>query len=112
MRNLSDSIEVGDIFAVIWGYSMTLAAFYKVVSKTASSVKVVKLCQHKNYADKFHLQGAYTATPIDEIDMSDPNPKTRRLRLSEYYGVCFTDKEYQATAVKWDGEPIHCNDMD
>jgi len=94
------SIQVGDILVATWGYDACLATFYKVVGRTAKSLKVAKMKQTIDTGDWV----AGTSQPKLDSDLGPV--ETKRIHVSSWKG-----EEYVVAnnthAYLWDGKPVN-----
>lgn len=88
----NENIEIGQIYAECWGYSMTLYKFYRVVRKSESFVWLQQLetTVHESTTDPFR--------PL--VVPGDPVAKPIRKSVNRYFGSL------------WDGKPRQEDHMD
>lgn len=92
-------IKIGDILVSTYGYDARLAAFWKVVARTAKTVKICRL------RDIIH-----TGTWADGAAAPMPNSKMG-VMLTKKIQIEHTGYEYVRTdrgeASLWDGKPVN-----
>ena len=92
-------IEVNDILFSTFGYEACLARFWKVVGRTAKSLKIAEILDNKQ-TGTWH-DG--TSTPI--INSRLGPVMTRRINTA---GSCESvETNGRGTAYPWDGQPIN-----
>ena len=96
--NNTKSIKVGDILLSTWGYDACIADFYKVVGRTAASLKIVCL-QNRNTGDWV----AGTSEPIVNFPATC---KVITARLKSYYDGSECVKVNGHIASLWNGKPV------
>jgi hypothetical protein len=94
-------IEVGDILVATWGYDACLATFYKVVGRTAKSLKIAKILQNINTGDWC----AGTAAPKPDSDLGPV--MTKRICVANWKGEEYVSVNDSANAYPWIGIPIN-----
>ena len=91
--------KVGDILCSSWGYDQTNIHFYSVVSRTAKSLKIVRIGNQMVGEPEFLAE--YVVP-----DLSDVRDKVMLKRINVYEGkenfVKIADYAY---AYLWDGKP-------
>ena len=97
-----EKVEVGTIFNNSWGYDQTNQDFYKVISKTAKSVKVRQL--KTILIEKSFMSG--TSEPTNEFK-DDAQILTKRI-LHTKDGKAYLRMDYGWCDV-WDGKPQSCS---
>lgn len=103
-EDLSDpnSWKEGDILSGTLAYSMTIPYFYRILKRTAKSFTLQKL--PKKLASG-HYNGSFTAVPDES---KKPTDKPINVRINKHNNVV-VDRVWLR---KWDGEPVHGDDMD
>ena len=91
-------MKTGDILVSTFGYEARIATFWKVVGKTAKSVKIARM-----------LDGVATGDWSDGTSSANPNSRlgktvTKRV-MSSYDGSDCVKTEY-GYAYAWDGKPV------
>lgn len=105
-KKSAEEVEVGDILYCIWGYSMTIAQFYKVISRTKSSVKLRELESRIVSGDGW--QG--TCVPTDEEkDNQYVDGKSLRIKSYSEGMVCRINDH---SCYYWDGTPKSFDRLD
>ena len=99
--------KVGDILSCVWGYSMTIVDFYRVVKVLPSSVKIEKLQPKRVSGDSF----GGTCVPTDKAIKSGVDGKTYRVLFTGDGEPCLKIESY-AYARPWDGLPKMFDHMD
>jgi len=99
-----NKIMPGDILCGIFGYSMTLPVFYRVVKRNGNTVTIQKLGHSIERTDDV---GNFTAMPI----FQSSDGETERRKVSTY-GLAETVRCEYCTLHIWDGRPIRGNDFD
>ena len=107
---LMSTIAVGAIFVTTGGYDANFADFFKVVGKTAKSLKVVQIGKKLVTPGKDCMNyGSVAADP----DTLKSQPKTLRVRAYSWGDkptVVFNTQTFGSigrSAHIWDGNPIH-----
>lgn len=104
---MEQTIQVGDILAGTWGYSMRIPCFYRVVGLTEKRAKVVEL-GHKmvRSTDGGYFQQGY--------EMPDDSRLESRVQLARPYKDAWLvgSKYNERYLCKWDGSPIWADYMD
>ena len=106
-------IKVGDIFSSSWGYSMTIASFYKItkVSPSGKTATFIEIEKERSGGDEWG-QGSFKSVPITP-HKTRRNSKEKRSRLQfggakGFYIMGNNDEQ----AYIWDGKPVHENHDD
>lgn len=84
VKKAFDDLKVGDVLVGYYSYNVCLIHFYKVVGKTAASVKLQKLSKNSSGP-----QWAMECVPI--MNSYDGKPITRR---PSKYGYMYEDGKY------------------
>ena len=92
----------GDILCGIWSYTMVIPYFYKILKRTPKSFTIVEL---KKKLSSGHYNGQFTVVP-EEPHKTEDKPVTAR--INKWGGVSVKN----VTLHKWDGKPLHGDDMD
>jgi hypothetical protein len=118
---INKEVEVGSILLDVWGYSMTIVDFYRVVKVSPKSV-IVEPCASKTVeGSEGYLSGQSVPTPEVPItnvnDLKDGKVKQYRLfRRETSYGVSYVgslDGYGTMHYLKvWDGRPRSFNHCD
>jgi len=104
------SIAKGTIFVATGGYDANFADFFKVVGKTAKSVKVVQIGKKRVSSGNNCMEyGQVVADP----SVIESQPKTLRIRAYEWgreINVSFSTESFHSigsSAFVWSGQPIN-----
>ena len=96
--------KVNDIWVCVWGYSMTLVDFYKVVRVSQTNVWLAKM-------DNIQVEGdCWSGLVIPNVEKVE-NKIIRRKLLDFGSGACCRINDYD-TAREWDRKPMYFNRMD
>ena len=107
-------VEVGDILVCVWGYSMRLVDYYRVISKTKSSIKLEKLEGRRITDDGW----TGTEVPTDKVEKDDRvdgksfriiPPEKQYMFDVDDWNVCKINGNY---VEFWDGKPRHFDTLD
>ena len=94
--------QVGDILCGVWSYTMIVPHFYKILKRTPKSFTIIEL---KQKLVSGHYNGQYKVIPKTP-HASEGTPITAR--INKRGGV----KVGNIYVHKWNGEPLHGDDMD
>jgi len=92
----------GDILYGIWAYGMVIPYFYKILKRTPKSFTLVEI---KKKLISGHYNGQFTVVP-EEPHKTENKPVTAR--INKWGSV----KLGNVILHKWNGEPLHGDDMD
>ena len=110
---MTNEINVGDILAGTWGYSMTIPCFYKVTKITPTGCKVVELDKHMvRSTDGGYNQQGYEM-PLETTGRhGGAEQLARYIPKWEEFKVG-SSKQYTARYIhKWDGHPVYADYCD
>lgn len=96
----ASAVEVGTVYARVWGHDMTIVTFYEVTRSTSASVWLRKIGSVEKGADKYGQHG--TVTPVPHAFVGEEFRKAVGKGAERLSG---------GIAV-WDGEPLRFNYMD
>lgn len=97
-------LEVGDILACSFGYSMTLVQFYRVVKLVGNqSVRLEELSSNLESNDN-----GWSGYKVPDLNGST-EPLDSTYRVQRGTTVKISDSQY---AHKWDGKPMYYNSLD
>lgn len=102
---MENNVEIGDVLVNMWGYNMILYDFYRVVGKTAKSVKIQKMQKIYCSNDPAHMG----VVP----NMAESNFPVLTRRLSESgYVKGESDSSYMSVNSKYNGQVLYEDHMD
>jgi hypothetical protein len=93
-------IEVGDILFSTFGYEACLARFWKVVGRTAKSLKIAQILDQK------HTGNWHAGTSVPVINGNLGPVMVRRIIIADWNKSESVDTNGRGFAYPWDGEPI------
>lgn len=99
--NNTKSIKVGDILLSTWGYDACFADFYKVVGRTAASLKIVCL-QNRNTGDWV----AGTSEPLVNFPATGEVITARLKNYADGPNKVEYVKVNNHIASLWNGKPV------
>jgi hypothetical protein len=98
--------DKGDILCGIYGYNMSLPAWYEIIKKTPSGFTVV---ERTGKIVSGHYNGSWEEIPDNTKRNEDLAGKKISCRIKKYGGL----KIGSVWVHLWDGKtPLSCNDMD
>lgn len=102
---MENNVEIGDVLVCQWGYSMILYDFYRVMGKTAKSIKIQKMqkiyCSH----DPAHMG------VVPNMAESNCPVLTRRVSDSGYVKGD-NSSSYMSLGSKYNGQVLYEDHMD
>lgn len=116
----AEAVKVGTILVNVWGYSMTIVDYYRVVKVSAKSVVIAPISSEETGTG--YLSG--TSVPrtdgaVASVDLlKDGQPQMFRAFIRESYDkdICFVSKLGHYGVMNylriWDGRPRHFNHCD
>lgn len=119
-KKAAQAVKVGTILVNVWGYSMTIVDYYRVVKISAKSVIVSRVSSDESGTG--YLSG--TSVPrtdgmVASVDLlKDGQPQMFRAFIRDSYDgeVCFVSKLGHYGVMNylriWDGQPKHYNHCD